>query len=92
MKNPTEDGHPQDAQVKPGSPVGDVVQVELDALANGSVAAPAVDLGPAGDAGFDAVPGHVVGNGLAELVDEHRPFGPGTHQAHVALENIKQLR
>src|SRR5262245_19238750 len=61
--------HPQYAQIEPGSPVGDVIKVVLDALPQGGVAAPAVNLGPTGYAGLDAVTGHVVGNGVAELLD-----------------------
>src|SRR4051812_6752939 len=45
------DRQPQDAQVEQRRPVRDVVEIELDALAERRVAAPAVDLGPAGDAG-----------------------------------------
>src|SRR5262249_47414088 len=66
VDQPMPERHPQDVQVEPGRPVRDVVEVVLDALAEGGVAAPAVDLGPASDAGLDAVAGHVVGDRLAE--------------------------
>src|SRR5262249_22311612 len=56
------------------------------------VTAPAVDLGPAGHARLDAVTGHVVGDRLAELLDEHGSLRPRAHQAHVALEYIDKLR
>src|SRR5436190_1430541 len=86
------EGHPEDAEVEPGVPVRDVVEVVLDALAKRSVAAPAVDLGPASDARLDAVTRHVIGDGFAELLDEDRPLRPRAHQAHVAAEHIDELR
>ena len=79
-------------QIEPGVPVRDVVEVVLDAFTQGCVAAPAVDLRPAGDAGLDTVAGRVVGNGLAEAVNEHRPLRPRADQAHVAFEHIDKLR
>ena len=88
MKDTVDDGHPEDAEVEPGGPVGDVVEVVLDALAKRGVAAPAVDLGPAGNAGLHAMAGHVIGNGLAELLDEHGAFRARADQAHVALEHV----
>src|ERR1051325_2116696 len=49
----------QDVEVEQHRPVLDVIEVELDALLDllfiVDLAAPAVDLRPAGDAGFDAV-------------------------------------
>ena len=92
MKQPVKDRHPQNAEVEPGSPVRDVVKVILNSLAKGGVAAPTVDLGPASDTGFDAMACHVVGDGLAELLDENWPFRSGTDQAHVALEHVDELR
>src|SRR5436190_18911901 len=50
---PVNHGHEEDLQVEQERPVLDVVEVVLDADADRSVAAPAVDLGPAGDAGAD---------------------------------------
>ena len=45
----------QDLQVERERPVADVVVVQLDAVGQRGLAAQAVDLGPAGDAGLDAV-------------------------------------
>ena len=92
MHNAVEQRHPQDAQVEPGGPMGDVVKVVLDPFAERSVAAPAVDLGPTRDSGFDAVPGHVVGDRLGEFLDEDRPFGTRADQAHVAHQDVEELR
>src|SRR5262249_755498 len=83
---------PEDAQVEERVPVRDVVKVELDALPKGRVAAPAVDLGPAGDAALDAVPGHVVGNRLRQLVDELRLLRSRADEAHIADQNVDKLR
>src|SRR4051794_14453880 len=83
---------PQDAQVEPRRPVRDVVEVELDAFSQRRVAAPAVDLGPARDAGFDGVASVIVRNRLGELIDEDGPFWPWPNQAHVAQEDVDELR
>src|SRR6185503_9692195 len=63
----------------------------LDALFNRRVAAPAVDLGPAGQAGAHLVAQHVLRDALLELMDEVRPLGPRTYQRHVAAQDVPQL-
>src|SRR5258708_29591312 len=65
------EGHPQDAQVQPRVPVRDVVQIVLNPFPQRCVAAPTMDLGPAGDAGFHAVAGPLILNNLSELLDEN---------------------
>src|SRR4029450_2165111 len=52
----------QDLQVEPQRPVLDVVEIELDALLDRGVAAPAVHLRPARHAALDAVAAHVLGD------------------------------
>ena len=49
-------------------------------------------LRPAGDAGFDAVAEHVVGDFVFELVNKGRSLGTRADQRHLALEHIPQLR
>src|SRR5690606_31100471 len=60
----------QDLEVEQDGPVFDVEEIELDALLDLLVgvdfAAPAVDLGPAGNAGLDAMAGEVAVNDLIE--------------------------
>src|SRR5258705_10831012 len=60
----------QDVDVEQHRPVLDVIQIELDALLDllfiVDLAAPAVDLGPAGDAGLDAVAREIAVDGLVE--------------------------
>src|SRR5687767_5640160 len=75
VEEPLDHGQPHDLEVQHQRPVLDVVQVVLDALLDGRVAAPAVDLGPAGQAGADLVAQHVLGDALLELVDEERSLG-----------------
>src|SRR5262245_58110027 len=70
IHEPVPDCQEEDAQIEPRRPVRDVVQIVLDALAERCVAAPAIDLGPAGDARFHRVPGVVAGDRLDELADE----------------------
>ena len=60
----------QNVEVEQHRPVLDVVEVELDALLDllfiVDLAAPAVDLRPAGDAGLDAVAREIAVDGLIE--------------------------
>src|SRR4051812_41481633 len=60
----------QDVDVEQHRPVLDVIQIELDALLDllfiVDLAAPAVDLRPAGDAGLDAVAREIAVDGLVE--------------------------
>ena len=66
MKQPAEERHPHNPEVEPRGPVGDVVEVVLHALPQGRVPAPAVDLGPAGDAGLvDSAENDCAGAGYA---------------------------
>ena len=74
---PLTQGQPHDLEVEPQRPVLDVVEVVLDALLDRGVAAPAVDLRPAGEAGLHLVAQHVLRDPLLELLDEERPLGRG---------------
>src|ERR1019366_8583751 len=85
-------GHEENVQIEPRGPVGDVVEIVLDTFAQRRVAAPAVDLGPAGDAGFDGVPSVIVRDRLGELADENRTLRTRAYQAHVADEDVDELR
>ena len=73
-------------------PVLDVVEVVLDALLERRVAAPAVDLRPAGDAGLHLVAQHVLRDPVLELLDEERPLGPRADDRHVAPQHVPELR
>src|SRR6476660_8940250 len=53
-------GQPHDLQIERQRPVLNVVEIELDALFERRVAPPAVDLGPARDAGLHFVAKHVL--------------------------------
>src|SRR5262249_7500839 len=90
----------QDVEIEQHRPVLDVVQIELDALLDLLVglalAAPSVDLRPAGDAGLDAVAGEVAVDGLVEQpalqLALHR-MRTRTDQRQVVLEHdVEQLR
>src|SRR4051794_20197551 len=62
----SDDGEPHDFDVEADRPVFDVVEIVLDALFERRVAAPAVDLGPARDPGFDLVAQHVLRDPVLE--------------------------
>src|ERR1700693_3203549 len=49
-------------------------------------------LSPASDARFRAVANRIVGYLLGQHLDELRPFGPRTDEAHLAFQHIDQLR
>src|SRR6202023_3803110 len=68
-------GEPEDLEVEGQGPVLDVVEVVLDALLDRGVAAPAVHLRPAGDAGLDAVAEHVARDLVLELAHEAGTLG-----------------
>src|SRR5262245_48569886 len=87
-----EERQQNDPQIEPRRPVRDVVEVILNALPQRGVAAPAVDLRPAGDPRLDPMPGHVAGDAVRELLDEHRTFRARSYQAHVAEQNVDELR
>jgi len=55
------------------------------------VAAQAVDLGPAGHAGFDDVARLIVGDSVREVIDVVRAFGARADEAHVAAEDVPIL-
>src|SRR3954467_15822298 len=90
----------QDEQVEQHRPVLDVIEIELDPLLDLLVgvdlAAPAVDLGPAGDPWLDAVAREVAVDGLVEqpaLQFALHGVRPGADQRQVALEHdVEQLR
>ena len=51
-----------------------------------------IHLGPADDAGADAVPLTVVGNMPGKGGDELGALGTGSHERHIPLEHIEELR
>src|SRR5450759_4507308 len=86
------EGHPEDLDFVGESPVFDVVEVVLDPLGEAGVAAPAVDLRPAGHAGADAVAQHVLRKLLLEFSDELRPLRAGPDEGHLPPQDIDELR
>ncbi len=82
----------EDLQVQAERPVRDVVVVPLDALGERGLAAQAVHLRPARDAGLDAVAVAVADDVLAEQLDELGALGARADEAHVAAQHVEQLR
>src|SRR5205823_5084757 len=91
LQNAAEERHAHDLQIESDRPVLDVIEVELDAFFERGVAAPAVHLRPAGDAGLHFVPEHVLREAMLELVDKERPLGPRPDNGHIALEDVPNL-
>ena len=69
-----------------------IIMVVFNPLANRSVTPPAADLSPAGDARFQGVPFHVAGNISPKNLNEVRPLGSRSYQAHVSTQHIDELR
>jgi len=89
---PAGEGEEEDLGVEPEGPVFDVIDVVLDSFREVAVAAQAVDLRPAGHAGFHEVSWQVVRDDGGELVDVVRAFGARADEAHVAAEDVPKLR
>src|SRR5262249_21943244 len=86
------EGLQQDLQIEAETPALDVVEVVLDPLLDRRVAAPAVDLRPAGDPGLHLVAEHVAGHAATEFLDEARALGPRADQAHLTAQHVDELR
>ena len=84
--------HGHDLKIEGETPVAQVIEVVLDALRNGGVAAPAVDLGPSRDADFEEVARIVLFHSFQMAFNEVRHFGAGTDDAHVSPQDIEELR
>ena len=84
-----------DEEVEGGSPVFEVPDVELDAPFHlpelAGLATEAVDLGPAGDAGFDEVAHHVLLDEVGVLVGVLEHVGAGTYDGHLAQKDVDEL-
>ena len=84
-----------DEEVEHGSPVLDVPDVELDTAFHlpelAGLAAEAVDLGPAGDAGLDEVAHHVLLDDVGVLFGVLQHVGTRTDDGHVAAEDVDEL-
>lgn len=86
----------QDLHIQPHRPVVDVGEVELDAflhLVQGfGFAAAAADLRQAGDAGLDAVAGHVGVDLAGVVVVVRHGVRARADQRHAALQHVDELR
>lgn len=80
-----------DDEVFPDTVVFDVHQVVDEFIVRRSVVL-CEDLGQAGDAWFDVMAIGVFGVLLFEFFDEEGPFWSGTDEAHVAVEDVEDLR
>ena len=81
----------QDFDIKKEIPVLNIVNVVADALLNRGVAPQAVDLGPTGDTGTDLMLHHIQRDLFFKLLNIMWDLRPGSHQAHIPLEDIEQL-
>src|SRR3712207_1548857 len=86
------DGEQQDLQVEPERPVLDVVVVPLDPVRQRGLAAQAVDLGPAGDPRAHAVAVVVAAHAPLEQLDELGALRPRADDAHLAPQDVEELR
>ena len=70
----------------------DVIQIATQSLTERRIAAPSMDLGPAGHARLNEMSLRVIGDLSTELLDEDAPFGTRPNETHVAPQDVKQLR
>lgn len=91
VHHPAEGCLEEDEDVQPEAPVFDVPDVVLDTLLDAGVAAQAVHLGPAGDAGAHLLADEVEGDLLLEVAHMVGDLGAGADQAHVTFEDIEKL-
>src|ERR1044072_250656 len=83
------DRHQDDLHVEQQRPVLDVVVVPLDAVLERRLAAQALHLRPAGEAGLDAVAVAVAVDVLLDRAHESRALGTRAHARHVALADVE---
>src|SRR5574340_1136333 len=88
-------GFQDDMQIEAQRPVAQVIEIVVDArlhLVQGAgLAAIAVDLGPAGDAGLDLVADHIAFYQVAIDFIVRHGMGPGADDTHAALQHIDEL-
>lgn len=96
VREPFEYGEKNDLEVKPQRDVFDVEQVVRDALLHlvkgVGFTAKAVDLCPAGDAGFDFMASHVTRHQLFVVLVVLHGMWARADDRHSALQHIEELR
>src|SRR5689334_21867703 len=85
-------GQDEDLEVEPGRPILHVIVVPLDPVGKRHVAAQALDLRPAGEAGLHAMAIAVAIDALGERGDEVDALRAGPDERHVAARQIDDLR
>ncbi len=86
-----EQSHGDDLQIEGETPVAKVIKVVFDALGDGSVSSPTVDLGPSRDSGFEHVAGVITIKLGQEPLDKEGTLGTRANDAHIASEHIQKL-
>ena len=91
--------HEKNVAVEPEGRAIDIFHVQAHALAHQfrgvNWAARAIDLGPAGDPGLDAVAVRIVTDNILHrlrFAGHSDGMRPGTNNGHLAFQNIPQLR
>lgn len=79
------EGEEEDLQIEQERPVLDVIEVEFNSLFHAGIAAPPMDLGPAGDPGFYFVTEHILWDVLGELLHKDGPLRAGSNDTHIPL-------
>src|ERR1700688_1147803 len=81
-----------DQQIECHSPMTDVIKVILNALRDGSVTAPTVDLSPTRYAHFQIVAAIIIAHRLHEFLHKNRALRSWADNAHLSLEHVEKLR
>src|SRR5438552_1597716 len=72
--------------------MADIKEVVAEAFFDACVATPSVDLSVTGKAAAHRAPEIIAGKLRTKFPHKFRTFGPGAHEAHVAAQNVPELR
>lgn len=86
------ESHGENVGIQRQGPISNVINIVTQSFFEAGVAAPAVDLRVAGDAGAHRVANVVADVFFSEFAGEFGPFGPRSDQTHIAAQDIPELR
>jgi hypothetical protein len=91
LEKASKDGKQHDLQVECNTPVPQIIEIILDAFADGGVTAPSIHLRPSRNSDLQNVSPIVTIYILQKSFDKMQTLWPGTDNAHVSLQYVKEL-
>ena len=92
MEERPQNGKKNNLKIESQGPVTNVVKVAGNALGNGRIASPPVNLCPSGNPAFNVVARHVLGYLAPEALEKDGAFGPRANDAHITFQHVQKLR